>query len=183
MLINVIFDDRHEGDKQRLLKEFQEQGIEEYTFWNAIILNHSVVASINASHKRIVKWAKLVGLKEVVVAEQDLQFTDKGAWEFFLSNKPENYKLYLWGSYVTPISNNKVCGFQLYIIHESFYDKFLSVPDDSHIDTAMDSLNDTYDYCYPFPALQRPGFSANNKDQVNYNSILKKEDIYVSMPK
>ena len=35
-----------------------------------------------------------------------------------------------------------------------------------------------FKFCYPFPALQRPGFSANNKAIVDYNKILEPKDIY-----
>lgn len=74
-----------------------------------------------------------------------------------------------------------MCGLQLYFINEKFYDAFLNIPKKVHCDTYMDNLNGDYKYCYPFPALQRPGFSTNNKDSkepVNYNSILSEKDIY-----
>lgn len=178
MGVNVIYDSRHSEDYGRLINEFIEQGITKYRFWDAIVLNDSVVKSINASHKMIVRWAKENNKKEVVIAEQDLAFTSPNSWRYFLSQKPKDFDLYLWGTYLVPLSNNKVCGFQLYIISEKFYDKFLGIPDDVHIDTYMDELKGNYKFCYPFPALQRPGFSANNMADVNYNAILNKDDIY-----
>jgi hypothetical protein len=69
------------------------------------------------------------------------------------------------------------------MVHEKFYEKFLSVPDDVHIDTSMDELKGNYVFCYPFAALQRAGFSANNRTVVNYNPILKNEDVYGGLPK
>lgn len=176
--INIIYDSRHSEDYGRLINEFIEQGITKYRFWDAIVLNDSVVKSINASHKMIVRWAKENNKKEVVIAEQDLSFTSPKSWKYFLLQKPKDFDLYLWGTYLIPLSNNKICGFQLYIISEKFYDKFLGTPDDVHIDTYMDELGGDYKFCYPFPALQRPGFSANNMADVNYNAILSKEDIY-----
>lgn len=180
--INVIFDNRHTPqDYERLIEEFKTNGVVKYKFWDAIILKHSVVASINASHKMIVRWAKENKKKQVVIAEQDLMFTCPNSWMYFLDNKPEEFDLYLWGSYIVPLSNKCVCGFHLYVIHEKFYDRFLSVDENLHIDTAMDDLKGDYHYCYPFPALQRPGYSANNPGNiVNYNSILnnRPEDIY-----
>lgn len=178
MRINVIFDNRQPEDYERLEKEFKEQGVANYTFHAATCHKHTVVGSINASHKTIVELARLQGLDRVCIAEQDLTFTSKGAWKYFLDNEPETYDIYLGATYIVPISNNKICGFHLYIIKQQFYDKFLSVPDDAHIDTAVCDLKGDYKFCYPFPALQRAGYSFNNKDVVDYNSILKPEDIY-----
>ena len=178
MVLNVVYDNRHPEDYGRLLGEFIQQGITSYKFWDCIVDKDSVVKSINLSHKMIVKDAKENNYPFALVAEQDLTFTCPTSWEYFLKNKPEKYSLYLWGSYIVPISNNKVCGLQLYFIDSSFYDVFLSAPDNVHIDTYMDELKGDYHYCYPFPALQRAGFSANNKAVVDYNKILEPKDIY-----
>jgi hypothetical protein len=83
---------------------------------------------------------------------------------------------------VVPVELKKVTGFHLYIISQEFYDRFLSVPDSVHIDVAMDDLEGDYHFCYPFPALQRAGFSANNSAYSNYNSVLKPKDIYGKIP-
>lgn len=176
--INVIYDNRLSDDYGRLLGEFVQQGIVKYKFWDAICYSDSVVSSINASHKMIVRWAKENKKPFVVIAEQDLTFTCAGAWDYFIKNKPESYDLYLACTYVVPISNNKVCGFHLYCISEKFYDTFLSIPDDTHIDTYTDELGGDYKYCYPFPALQRAGYSFNNKAFVNYNTVLQPHDIW-----
>jgi len=176
--INVIYDDRQSEDYQRLLDEFKVQGISNSVFWKAVIDKNDVVSSINSSHKMIVSWAKYTKKPFVVIAEQDLHFTCIGAWDYFMQNKPEDYDLYLACTYIPPISNNQVCGFHLYVVNEKFYDKFLSVPSDKHIDTSMNDLGGDYKFCYPFPALQRSGYSFNNKAVVNYNAVLTKEDIY-----
>lgn len=176
--INVIFDDRHNNDYGRLLGEFIQQGIAKYKFWDCVVDKDSVVASINRSHKNIVARAKGQGHKKCVIAEQDLEFTCPTAWQYFLKNEPKEYDLYLWGSYILPLTNHRVCGFQLYIISEKFYDTFLSIPENVHIDTYMDELKGDYKFCYPFPALQRVGFSANNRAVVDYNKILEPKDIY-----
>ena len=179
--INIIFDSRHTPqDYGRLLGEFIEQGITHYKFWDAVVLKDSVVDSIAASHKMIVQDAKDRGLKECCIMEQDAAFTSPNAWKFFLENKPKYYDLYLWGSLTVPLSNNIVCGFQLYFISEKFYDTFLAVPKNNHIDTAMNDIKWDYHYCYPFPCLQRPGFSVNNNAIVNYTAGcgITEKDIY-----
>ena len=176
--INIIYDNRQSDDYQRLLGEFIEQDIVKFKFWEAVCDKDSVVKSINASHKMIVRWAKENKKPFVVIAEQDLHFTAKGAWNYFVSRMPKQYDLYLACTYIPPITNNQICGFHLYVVHEKFYDVFLSVPDDDHIDTAMNSRAGDYKFCYPFPALQRSGYSFNNKAVVNYNSVLKDADIW-----
>lgn len=180
-IVNVIYDDRHTPqDYGRLLEEFIVQGITKYKFHEATVLRHSVVDSIAASHKKIVQDYKDRGIKECIIMEQDGTFTSPNAWKFFLENKPKSFDLYLWGSLIVPISNHCVCGFQLYIISEKFYDRFLSVPNNLHIDNAMDDLKGDYHFCYPFPCLQRPGFSVNNGENVNYTEGcgIQEKDIY-----
>lgn len=176
-MINVIFDNIHLEDWQTLIDEFYTQGIKEYKFWDAIIINYKPVESINASHKMIVKDAKEKRLPEVIIAEQDLQFTSPNSWKYFMKNKPKSFDLYLACTFGS-LEHKMVCGFHLYIISEKFYDKFLSVSNKEHIDTVMDSLKGDYKFCYPFVALQRAGYSANSGCVVNYNAILKEEDIY-----
>lgn len=178
MGINVIYDDRHPEDYERLLKEFEEQGITDFKFWDATVNKDSVVGSINRSHKRIIEWAKENNMPFVIVAEQDLKFTREGAWQYFLDNIPNSYDIYLSSTYVKDLYKKVICGFHLYICHSKFYDTFLSVPNEVHIDSAMNDTGGDFHICYPYPALQRIGFSANNKSIVNYNSILSKEDIY-----
>lgn len=176
--LNIIFDNRQPNDYDRLLQEFEQQGIHYYKFWEATVDKNSVVGSINASHKTIVRWAKESKMPEVCIAEQDLWFPADDGWGYFLSQKPKEYDLYLSATYIIPIENQKVCGFHLYFVSERFYDQFLSVPDESHIDTSVGDLKGKFVFCYPFAALQNPGFSANNRAVVNYNSILKEEDVY-----
>jgi len=176
--LNIIFDNRQPNDYDRLLQEFEQQGIHYYKFWEATVDKNSVVGSINASHKTIVRWAKESKMPEVCIAEQDLWFPADDGWGYFLSQKPKEYDLYLSATYIIPIENQKVCGFHLYFVSERFYDQFLSVPDESHIDTSVGDLKGNFVFCYPFAALQNPGFSANNRAVVNYNSILKEEDVY-----
>lgn len=149
----------------------------DFQIWECVMLSN-VVASINASHKMIVRDAKEKGIEEVAIAEDDLWFPAKDGWEYFLKNKPKEYDLYLSGTYIVTKPLEQICGFHLYIVHSKFYDKFLSMPDEEHIDTAANDLKGDYKFCFPFAALQRAGFSANNSSVVNYNSILKEEDVY-----
>ncbi len=179
MTLNIIHDNRMSDRLEPLFREFKEQGIKRWELWDCVEDKNSVVRSINLSHKQIVKFAQEKGWKECCIGEDDLMFTAIGGWEWFLKNKPESFDLYLWGSYCVPLENNKVTGFQLYIISEKFYQTFLDTPENTHIDTYMDYLKGDYKYCYPFSALQRPCWSANNKAMSNYNTNnLRPEDIW-----
>ncbi len=176
MQVNVIYNNINIEDYDRLIKEFDEQNVS-YKFWDAVIIDYKVVESINASHKMIVKWAKENNMDEVIIAEQDLTFTSPNSWKYFIEKKPVDFDLYLGCTYGS-LKHNMICGFHLYIVSNKFYDRFLSIPDNVHVDTFMDSLKGDYKFCYPFPALQRPGYSSNNMAVVNYNACLKPEDIY-----
>lgn len=184
MKLNIIIDSRRAEKYEPLVAELNSQGITDYELWPCMILPE-VIESINASHKMIVRWAKDNGLDEVVIGEDDLMFTTLGAWRYFLSKKPRFFDLYLGGCYSqvkhgwdeAPYSYTlEPVGFHLYIIHSRYYDAFLGTDSHLHIDTAQKSH--AIKVCYPFAALQRPGFSSNNKCDQDYNSILKPEDIY-----
>lgn len=164
------------------MDELERQEITDFELWPCII-EPNVVKSINLSHKMIVREAQEKGLKEVCIAEDDVMFSAKDGWKYFLDNKPEIYDLYLSATYIVTTPLKHICGFHLYCVHEKFYEKFLSVPDESHIDTVMDSVGGDFVFCYPFAALQRAGFSSNNKKIVNYNAVLKDEDVYGGLPK
>lgn len=177
--LNIIYDARRHEKYEPLIKEMNEQGIDDYEIWPCLLLP-DVVQSINSSHKMLVNYAVDNKLPEICIAEDDVMFTKPGAWDYFLKNKPhpDDYDLYLAATYTPEDPPKQICGFHLYFVSSRFYEKFLTVPDFEHIDTAINDLKGDYVFCYPFPALQRPGFSANNKMQVNYNKTLREQDIY-----
>lgn len=186
MEIHVIYDNRPLPDKMIELKEeFEDQNIVPTKIWEPVDAK-SVVESINATHKAIVRYAKEKGLKEVCIIEDDLFFPGHDGWEYFLKNKPEDFDIYIAGTYYLdgpdtwkpPVVKVKAyVGNHLIIVSEKYYDKFLSVPDNSHIDTAQEGLGDFY-VCFPMAALQRPGFSSNARIKVNYNTMLRSEWIH-----
>lgn len=180
--LNIIYDARRHEKYHPLMDELERQGIDDFEIWPCIMYDN-VVSSINASHKMIVRDAQEKGLEEVFIAEDDLFFPANDGWEYFLRNKPKptDYDIYLAATYIPEKPPTQICGFHLYSVSSRFYDQFLSVPDESHIDTAMNYVDGKYVFCTPFPALQRAGFSANNKCVCNYNAVLAKEDIYGSI--
>lgn len=185
MTLNIIHDNRRSERWEPLMQELFRQGIMDYKIWPPVEDTNNVIRSINLSHKQIVQDAKDRGLKETAIAEDDVFFPSPDGWKYFLRKKPPYYELYLGGCY-SPIKHGwdeapysytqNPVGLHMYLIHERYYDTFLATDEMSHIDTAQESI--AIKVCYPMAALQRPGFSANNRDHADYNTILKREDIY-----
>lgn len=171
--LNIIYDNRRTEKYEPLIKELDKQGIVDYKIWPCIVKN-DVVESINASHKMIVQKAKDDGEQMVAIAEDDLMFTGGNSWEWFLQNIPPVFDIYVAANYL-PMKKegsgafriDNCVGFHLYIVHSRYYDTFLATPDKGHIDTEQKSK--LMYCCYPFAALQRSGWSANNKAIVDYN--------------
>jgi hypothetical protein len=176
MKLHLIHDTRRIERFEPLINELFVQDIK-FQLWNPVEAP-TVVESINKSHKAIVRWAKEMGLERVAIGEDDIFFPAKDGWRFFLNLMPDDFDIYLASTYTPPITNKIICGFHLYVIDQKFYDKFLSVPDNVHIDTAISDMGGDFKFCYPFAALQRKGFSANNMAVVDYNGVLNESDIY-----
>lgn len=168
LILQIIHDSRRFERLDPLKGEMLQQGIA-YVIWDAVV-KPGIAASINASHKMIVRWAQEQELPEVAIAEDDVMFPSPDGWLWFLSNRPEKFDIYWGGRY-------NGTGAHLYIVDSRFYDRFLSVPDDVHIDVAIAAIGDCHT-CYPYAAIQREGFSANNNKIVNYNTMLTKQDVY-----
>jgi hypothetical protein len=178
LTVHIIHDNRRPERFQSFTDELERQGILEFTVWSPVEDIKSVVRSINLSHKQIVRWAAEQGLDRVCIMEDDIMFPSKDGWNFFLKNCPKEFKLYSACNYFNRENPAKeLVGLHCYIIHESYYNEFLSIDKDKHIDTAISGID--IHVCYPYPALQREGFSFNNMADVNYNvACLKPEDIY-----
>jgi hypothetical protein len=181
--VNIIYDCRRSEKYEPIIAELKRQKITEYEIWPCLLLP-DVIHSINASHKMIVRDAMEKGLPEVCIGEDDLCFPSENGWQWYLKNKPPVYEIYVGGNYnsfARPAKHGAIrveglIGFQLYCVHSRYYETFLNTPIDKHIDTAQHGK--LMYACYPFPALQREGFSANNKSVVNYNATLFPKDIY-----
>lgn len=184
----IIVDPFRAQPNTTLEKELEEQGIDG-RIWPAIHDPIDVVKSINLSHKAIVSFAKEHQLPEICIMEEDVMFLGPGTWQFFLDNKPDKYDLYLGGCYglnqdaykriaegTGAIQIHNFAGLHCYIINESYYDRFLAMPENKHIDD-QPGMGVFY-VSAPFMALQHPGWSSNNKDKVNYNKNIPKECLY-----
>lgn len=107
-----------------------------------------------------------------MIAEDDIKFTARGAFDYFIKNEPQEYDLYLGGIIYGNInSDNTVCDFagtHFYKIKQKFYDTFLSIPEGKDIDRLLANKG-KFIVCNPFVAIQNNGFSDNQKRHQNYD--------------
>lgn len=143
--------------------------------WPGILDLENPKRGIAKAHKQIVLYAKQQNLASIIIAEDDIKFTDIGSFDYFLDNEPLDYDLYLGGVYFGDIQiDNKIedfSGLTLYKIRQSFYDTFLSISEDKDLDRAL-SGKGKFIVCDPFVAIQYNGFSDNVKQEVNYDKHL-----------
>lgn len=152
--------------------------------WEGIIDQQVPFRGVSQIHKKIVKYAKDNYLPYVIIAEDDCRFTDKGAFDYFIKNIPEDYDLYLGGIYNkignggTLDENNRVtdffCGMTLYVVNSRFYDAFLNANEFNHIDRELSksSRDKSFIVCNPFVCVQENGYSFLKKGEYNYDDYL-----------
>ncbi len=191
MIAHIIINPDNPRPKDNLYLELDQQGITA-KFWVCVPDRNNVVRSINLSHKQIVSFAKDHLLPEICIMEEDVMFPAQDGWRYFLDNKPHEFDLYLAGAYGLndaaftrilkkpgAVAVHNFAGLHCYIIRNTYYDKFLSLDENQHIDNQPGMGR--FFVCAPFAALQRPGYSYNAKRTVDYNSdrrILPPECIY-----
>lgn len=133
---------------------------------------------ITASFKKIVRWAKENNLPMVTIGEDDLLFTAPGAWQYYLDNLPNEFDIYSGGIYSGQIKDGKIVngysGNTLITVHEKFYDFFLSVRDDYHLDRTLGTFafEKNYRIVEPFVVIQLSGFSDNHRRGTNHEGKL-----------
>lgn len=180
MIVNIIHGRRDER-LPRLYNELQDQGITDFKIWEGIHDVRSIVRSINLSHKQIVKYAKDNFIPEICIGEDDVRFTHPNSFNYFLQNKPKEFDIYLSSIYLGEIAaDNTVQSFSalhLYIVNERFYDTFLSLPEDEHLDRAM-SGKGLFVVCHPFIAEQYDGFSSNTGKEEQYGGLMRGRQMY-----
>jgi len=181
MIPNIIHLPQRTDRLDLLTGELQNQDIFEYRIWDGIIDPIITAKGISQAHKQIVKYAQKEKIQETVIIEDDVHFTAKGAFQFFIKNKPSDYDIYLGGIYEGDIKTDNVVddfsGLTIYVINERFYDIFLSMPKSVNLDRAL-SNKGKFIVCNPFIAIQHNGFSDNLKRFCNYEECLNGRNLY-----
>jgi hypothetical protein len=183
----IIYDPRSpQEDWLRLTGELRRQGVNAYHIVHPVEDSDSVVRSINLTHKTCVRWAQERNEPMACIMEQDVWFPAEDGYIHWLAQCPKLFDLYLactYGPKHTALYGSGfevtyAVGFHCYLIYKRFYDDFLSLSEEKHIDTAIEGVEGVYKVCYPFTALQHPGISANSRVWEDRNVNLKEEDVY-----
>lgn len=163
------------ADIKSLLDQLDQQNITNYKIWNGIVNPNLPAKGISQAHKQIVRHAKENQLAEVLIAEDDLKFTAKGAFNFFLETKPNDFDLYLASIYIGEIKQDNTVdnfsGLTFYIVKEKYYDTFLSTPEHDNLDRLI-KYTGRFIVCNPFTVIQQNGFSDNVGIYCNYDAFL-----------
>ncbi len=170
MTINIL----HLPDRaDRYIHIMNQMAIQEADFVLHPGIRHiKTFTGVSRAHKAIIKKAKEDRLPMCCVCEDDTEFSDPLSFKYFIDNIPDDWDLYMGCIYHGEIKpDNTVRDFSsltLYIIHERFYDKFLSAPENIHLDRALAGLG-KFVVCNPFVCKQIDGYSDNSKKETKYN--------------
>ncbi|HNP07165.1 MAG TPA: hypothetical protein PKN99_06045 [Cyclobacteriaceae bacterium] len=173
---------KHRQDRlSQVLRELEIQIFDNYVLWEGFLDTEKPSRGIAEAHNQIVSWASEQGLQEVMIAEDDVQFSAKGALEYFINNEPDDYDLYLGGiSYGKVQDDNSVkdfAGTHLYKIRQRFYKTFLSLSGNKDIDRAL-ARQGKFLVCNPMVARQRNGFSDNRQEYINNDLYFNKRNLW-----
>ena len=109
----------------------------------------------------------------MIIAEDDIQFAAPGAFQYLKEQQPVEYGIYLGSiSYGRIGNDNRVIDFSgllLYQVHSRFYDCFLSIQSQNHLDRSLNGKG-VFFVCPQFVAIEYEGYSDNFGKVVN-NSI------------
>lgn len=172
-----IIHDNTRIDRQELYeRELAEQEIYNYHLWPAVKDERGGFFGISQAHKKIVRFAKQNKWPKVIIAEDDIRFTARGAWQYFLRNEPKDYDLYLCGIYTGDLKEDNTVedfsGLTLYMVNERFYDDFLRVTIANHLDRQLARMG-KYVVCNPFAAFQWTTYSENKQCVISHTHLLR----------
>ena len=92
----------------------------------------------------------------MIIAEDDIQFAAPGAFQYLKEQQPVEYDIYLGSiSYGRIGNDNRVIDFSgllLYQVHSRFYDCFLSIQSQNHLDRSLNGKG-VFFVCPQFVAI------------------------------
>ena len=163
------------------MQELFRQNITDYKLWDGV-RKPSIKESINLAHKQIIEYAFENDLPEVCIAEDDFVGTHENSWRFFLNQKPSMFDIYLSSVFLGDIDwqgrVDKFTGLTLYIVSKKYYARFLSVPNDEHIDHALSNEGGDFVVCDPFTFIQKDGISGNTGKNETYGEFFKFRNLF-----
>lgn len=194
MKLNIIHLSERTDRYATLTEELQTQKIKDFKIWEGTVIPGNVLYSVSQSHKKIVKWAMDNDLPEVCIGEDDIKFTAPGAFDYFVSQKPADYDLYLGSTLHGFIDEHGLISdftsMTCYMVSKRFYRLFLSVQDVNNIDRALaiynfhNMIKDSIKYyvCDPMICCQWGGYSDNKKKFVeSYDHFLEGRRLFTGI--
>ena len=170
---------------KNLLIELKEQGITEFTLVPGEYDPVNTKKAIHKGHRAIVQKAKDLGLSRVLIAEDDIKFTHPNSFNYFISQIPESYDIFSGLVYSASMDGNRIMNggsglTSLYVVNSRFYDFFLSMDIDNHVDRelALTAFKHEYYVCQPMCVEQRGGYSFNLKQSMFYSEYLRDKKMY-----
>lgn len=163
--------------KQNYLEQCAEHSIK-FMIHPGVTGALQIFHNINAAHKNVIRYAKENLLPYIHIAEDDFVFTGKGAWKYYLDNKPQSFDMYMAVIYAGTVENQKVLsafsgGMSVYTVSEKFYDFILNAPANEHLDRLIGTVANQYDLLVPpkYCVRQLGGYSFNFDRSFNYSGF------------
>lgn len=189
MNVLIIHDERNVRH-DRLRQELESQNIDlsNVTFIPPVYMENPK-NGVSAAHKNCIRYAKEKGWKRVIVMENDIRFTHPNSFNFFLegfNELPDDWEIYLGGAYSYKFRENinenlhhitNFHAFHLYAVNSEYYDGYLNIRDDWHIDVALGYEANTY-LRFPIPSIQHNGYSESFKRDLEHDYWTKKLYLY-----
>ena len=171
---------------KNLLIELDNQNITDFTIVEGFYDPVNTKQAIQRGHKLIARLAKEQNMPMVFIGEDDLVFTAKGAWQYFISQVPDDFDFFTALIYAGEVDEtnrirNGMSGTHtLYVLNQRFYDVVLNQPDDVHCDRNLGQLAYQYKYyvCHKMCITQRGGYSFNLKKQMTYEPYIEGKNMF-----
>lgn len=162
-----------------LMQELSKAGVGNYALWNGFYEKGNTKKAIHLGHRQIVQFAKDNHYEYCLIAEDDIVFTHPDSYRYFLQQVPSEYDLFMGLVYSGEIKDNKVMngfsgGLSLYRINRCFFEEFLSMPVDTHIDRqlGLTCYKNRYYVTPKYCVEQRGLYSFQLRKPMNYKPYL-----------
>lgn len=168
-----------------LIEELKIQNITDYSLIDGFFDPVNMKMAIHKGHRKIVQSAKDNDLPNVIIAEDDIKFTHPNSFKYFLSQIPESYDLFCGLVYSAEVKDNRIlnggsgCA-TLYVVNNRFYDFFLSMNIDNHVDREILLTGYKHEYYVvnPYVCIQRGGWSHQLRQEMFYGEYLRDVKLY-----
>ena len=184
-ILSILHLVEREDRAESLKVQLDSQNITNYIMWQGEVNRHNRKESICKGFKKIIQWAKDTMQPFVNVAEDDIVFFNPDSYKYYLSQIPDDYDVF-WSMYFVGSNDenfriNSVCsGMTLFTVHSRFYDFFLNMDSDIHIDRYLTSLHEQFVFkvCPLIPVTQSGSKSDNNLMTCDYSPFLEGRKIF-----